>query len=130
MARFAELDVFKKVIRVLVLDDKDTQDKKGNEVESVGAKYLNNGFGGTWVRTSYNTQGGVHTLGGTPFRKNHAGIGYTYDETRDAFIPPQPFNSWTLNEDTCQWEAPVALPDDDKLYEWNEETTSWVEVTI
>jgi len=130
MARFAELDVFKKVIRVLVLDDKDTQDKKGNEVESVGVKYLNNSFGGTWVRTSYNTQGGVHTLGGTPFRKNHAGIGFTYDEARDAFIPPQLYNSWTLNEDTCQWEAPSAYPDDDKLYEWNEETTSWVEVTI
>ena len=126
MARFAELDVFKKVIRVLVLDDKDTQDKKGNEVESVGAKYLNNGFGGTWVRTSYNTQGGVHRLGGTPFRKNHAGIGFTYDEARDAFIPPQLYNSWTLNEDTCQWEAPVAYPDDDsKDYQWNEETTSW-----
>ena len=129
MARFAELDVFKKVIRVLVLDDKDTQDKKGNEVESVGVKYLNNAFGGTWVRTSYNTQGGVHTLGGTPFRKNHAGIGFTYDETRDAFIPPQPFNSWTLNEDTCNWEAPVAYPDDGKEYKWNEETTSWVEIT-
>ncbi len=128
MARFAELDVFKKVIRVLVLDDKDTQDKKGNEVESIGAKYLNNGFGGTWVRTSYNTQGGVHRLGGTPFRKNHAGIGFTYDETRDAFIPPQPFNSWTLNEDTCNWEAPVAYPDDGKEYKWNEETTSWVEL--
>ena len=130
MARFAELDVFKKVIRVLVLDDKDTQDKKGNEVESVGAKYLNNGFGGTWVRTSYNTQGGVHTLGGTPFRKNYAGIGFTYDEARDAFIPPQPYNSWTLNEDTCNWEAPSAFPDDGKAYEWNEETTSWEEVTI
>jgi hypothetical protein len=130
MAHFAELDVLKKVIRVLVLDDKDTQDKNGNEVESVGAKYLNNGFGGTWVRTSYNTQGGVHTLGGTPFRKNHAGIGFTYDETRDAFIPPQPFNSWTLNEDTCHWEAPVACPDDDKYYEWNEETTSWDEFVV
>ena len=125
MARFAELDVFKKVIRVLVLDDKDTQDKKGNEVESVGVKYLHDGFGGTWVRTSYNTQGGVHKLGGTPFRKNHAGIGYTYDETRDAFIPKQPYNSWTLNEDTCNWEAPSAKPDDGKMYEWNEETTSW-----
>ena len=128
MARFAEIDVFKKVIRVLVLDDKDTQDKKGNEVESVGVKYLNNAFGGTWVRTSYNTQGGVHTLGGTPFRKNHAGIGFTYDEDRDAFIPKQPFNSWTLNEDTCNWEAPVARPDDGKLYDWNEETVGWVEL--
>ena len=129
MARFAEIDVLKKVIRVLVLDDKDTQDKNGNEVESVGAKYLHDAFGGTWVRTSYNTKGGVHKLGGTPFRKNHAGKGYTYDETRDAFIPPQPFNSWTLNEDTCNWEAPSAYPDDGKMYEWNEETVSWVEVT-
>jgi len=129
MARFAELDVFKKVIRVLVLDDKDTQDKKGNEVESVGAKYLNNGFGGTWVRTSYNTQGGVHKLGGTPFRKNHAGIGYTYDEDKDAFIPQKPYNSWTLNETTCLWEAPSAYPDDGKDYKWNEETTSWDEIT-
>jgi hypothetical protein len=128
MARFAEIDVLKKVIRVLVLDDKDTQDKNGNEVESVGAKYLHDAFGGTWVRTSYNTKGGVHKLGGTPFRKNHAGKGYTYDETRDAFIPPQPFNSWTLNEDTCNWEAPSAYPDDGKMYEWNEETTSWVEL--
>tara|TARA_Y100000310_G_scaffold236881_1_gene240147 strand:- start:198 stop:428 length:231 start_codon:yes stop_codon:yes gene_type:complete len=73
MARFAELDVSKRVIRILVLDDKDTQDENGNEVESVGAKYLHGGFGGTWVRTSYNTQSGVHTLDGTPFRKNYAG---------------------------------------------------------
>ena len=76
-------------------------------------------------RTSYNTHGGVHSSGGTPFRKNFAGIGFTYDQTRDAFIPPKPFNSWTLNEDTCQWEAPVAYPDDGKTYEWNEETTTW-----
>jgi len=77
-------------------------------------------------RTSYNTIGGVHQLGGTPFRKNFAGFGYTYDATRDAFIPPQPFLSWTLNEDTCLWEPPVPFPTDGQLYNWDEPTTSWV----
>ena len=76
-------------------------------------------------RTSYNTRGGVHANGGTPFRKNYAGIGYTYDETRDAFIPPQPYDSWTLNETSCLWEAPVSYPTDGEQYEWNEETTTW-----
>jgi hypothetical protein len=76
-------------------------------------------------RTSYNTIGGVHKLGGTPFRKNFAGIGMNYDETRDAFIPPKPFNSWILNEDTCLWNAPVAYPQDDNRYTWNEQTLSW-----
>ena len=80
-------------------------------------------------RTSYNTRGGVHINGGTPFRKNYAGIGYTYDETRDAFIPPKPFDSWALNEDSCLWEAPTAYPDDDQMYTWNEETTSWDLIT-
>ena len=80
---------------------------------------------GTWVQTSYNTLAGVHSNGGTPLRKNYAGIGYTYDSTRDAFIPPQPYSSWTLDETTCQWEPPVAIPDDDNLYDWNEATTSW-----
>lgn len=80
-------------------------------------------------RTSYNTRGGVHISGGTPYRKNYAGIGYTYDEQRDAFIPPKPFNSWVLNETTCLWDAPTTMPDDGKQYFWNEETTSWVEVT-
>ena len=127
MAHFVEINDLKKVIQAVVLDNKDTQDTDGNEVESIGAKYLHDGFGGTWVKTSYNTQGGVHKLGGTPFRKNYAGIGYTYDEAKDAFIPPQNYPSWTLNEDTCQWEAPVAYPNDDKKYLWNEETTSWVE---
>jgi hypothetical protein len=84
---------------------------------------------GTWVQTSYNTLGGEHKLGGTPLRKNFAGVGYTYDETRDAFIPPQPFDSWTLNEDTCLWESPVAYPDDSNMYNWNEETQTWDEVT-
>jgi len=85
-------------------------------------------YTGQWVQTSYNTQGGVHLLGGTPLRKNYAGIGYTYDEARDAFIPPKPFNSWLLNEDTCQWDAPVAYPTDDKFYMWDEEQQQWTEV--
>ena len=127
MAAFAEINVLKKVIRVLALDDKDTQDKHGNEVEAVGVKYLNKAFGGTWLRTSYNTAKNTHKLGGTPFRKNFAGIGFTYDETRDAFIPPQNYPSWTINEDTCIWEAPVAYPGDGKVYEWNELDKSWVE---
>ena len=87
-------------------------------------------------RTSYNTRGGVHYTNGEPsddqsqaFRKNYAGIGYTYDETRDAFIPPKPFDSWTLNEDSCLWEAPVAYPEDGQQYTWNEETTSWDLIT-
>jgi hypothetical protein len=84
---------------------------------------------GEWIQTSYNTKGGVHTLGGTPLRKNYAGVGYTYDRTKDAFIPPKPFASWTLNEETCLWDAPVAMPTDDKLYRWDENTTSWIEVT-
>jgi hypothetical protein len=79
-------------------------------------------------RTSYNTVGGVHNSGGTPFRKNYAGIGYTYDEQRDAFIPPKPYNSWVLNETSCLWDPPTPMPQDDKMYTWNEETTSWVEV--
>ena len=112
MAHFAEIDDSNRVIRVVVVDDKDTQDENGDEVESIGAKYLSDGFGGTWVRTSYNTNGGVHRLGGTPFRKNYAGPGVTYDEGRDAFIDTQPFPSWTLNEDTCQWEPPVSFPTD------------------
>ncbi len=127
MAAFAEINVLKKVIRVLALDDKDTQDKHGNEVEAVGVKYLNKAFGGTWLRTSYNTAKNTHKLGGTPFRKNHAGIGYTFNEAKDAFISPKPYDSWTLNEETCQWKAPTAMPDDDKKYEWNEDTQAWDE---
>ena len=83
---------------------------------------------GEWIQTSYNTHGGVHATGGTPMRKNYAGIGFTYDRTRDAFIPPQPFASWTLNDSTCLWNAPVAMPTDGKFYNWDEATTAWVEV--
>lgn len=83
-------------------------------------------FGDGWVQTSYNTRGGEHPEG-RPLRKNFAGIGYAYDAERDAFIPPQPYTSWSLNEDTCLWEAPVPYPEDGALYRWDEETLSWVE---
>jgi hypothetical protein len=122
MAHFAEVDSNNVVVRVLVV---------GDEQEHRGQEFLANdlGLGGTWLKTSYNTQGGVHTTGGTPFRKNYAGIGYTYDAGRDAFIPPKPFNSWTLDEDTCLWNAPVAYPTDGNLYTWNEDNQSWDEVS-
>lgn len=84
---------------------------------------------GEWIQTSYNTHGGVHTNGGVPLRKNYAGIGFTYDKTRDAFIPPNIFPSWTLNEETCLWEPPIPKPDDGKIYTWNETTTTWIEST-
>ena len=84
---------------------------------------------GEWIQTSYNTHGGVHATGGTPLRKNYAGIGFTYDRTRDAFIPPQPFASWVLDDNTCLWNAPVAMPIDGKAYSWDEATKAWVEVT-
>jgi hypothetical protein len=114
MAHFAEIDENNTVIQVIVVE----QD------------VINTGMFGdpaTWIQTSYNTHGGVHRLGGTPLRKNYAGIGYTYDRTRDAFVPPKPFNSWILNEDTCMYEAPTPMPDDEKMYIWDEATTSWVE---
>ena len=84
---------------------------------------------GAWIQTSYRTHGGQHPEG-TPLRKNYAGIGYSYDAGRDAFIPPKPFASWTLNDTTCLWDAPVAMPTDGKVYTWNEETVNWVEVVI
>ena len=83
---------------------------------------------GEWIQTSYNTHGNQHTNGGTPLRGNYAGIGYTYDRTNDVFYAPKPFASWILNESTWLWEAPVAMPDDDKKYEWDEATTSWKEI--
>ena len=82
---------------------------------------------GQWIQTSYNTHGGVHATGGTPLRKNYAGIGYTYDSQRDAFIPPKPYASWTLNDDTCLWDAPTPMPTEGGPYRWDETTTSWVE---
>jgi len=83
---------------------------------------------GEWIQTSYNTHGGVHSQDGTPLRKNYAGIGFSYDRTLDAFIPPQPYPSWVLDEETCLWNAPVAYPDDGKMYRWNEETVNWIEI--
>ena len=83
---------------------------------------------GEWIQTSYNTHGGVHLLDGTPLRKNYAGIYFSYDRTLDAFIPPKPYASWILDEETCLWNAPVAYPEDDKMYKWNEEIVNWIEV--
>jgi hypothetical protein len=100
------------------------------QVIVIDQETLNTGNWGNpseWVQTSYNTQGGQHPEG-RPLRKNFAGIGYTYDATRDAFVPPKPFPSWVLNEDTCLWSAPTPMPTDGKMYTWDEETTSWVEV--
>jgi hypothetical protein len=123
MAHFAEIDEKNIVLRVLVID---------NEHERNGQTYLAEdlGFGGTWIQTSYNTHGGVHDLEEIPLRKNYAGIGYTYDEVRDAFIPPQNFPSWILDENTCQWNPPVEYPSDGKIYLWEEESTSWIELML
>lgn len=82
---------------------------------------------GAWIQTSYNTYGGVHKLGGIPLRKNYAGIGYVYDVEKDAFIPPKPYDSWLLDEETCLWFPPVEKPQDDKFYKWDETTTNWIE---
>lgn len=118
MAHFAELDANNVVLRVIVVGNTDTSDADGVEKEHIGAAFCERLFGGTWKKTSYNGN----------IRKNYAGIGYTYDAQRDAFIPPQPFPSWVLVEDTCQWAAPVAMPTDGKMYSWDEPTTSWVEM--
>ena len=118
MAHFAKLDENNVVIFVTV----GRQEDDGKEADLCART------GDVYKQTSYNTHGGVHALGGTPLRKNYAGIGYTYDAGRDAFIPPKPYASWVLNETTCLWDAPVAYPDDGKRYSWDEATTSWVEV--
>ena len=103
------------------------------QVNVVDEEYFNANtetrYTGQWVQTSYNTHGGVHTLGGTPLRKNYAGIGYTYDEERDAFIPPKPYTKWILNEDTCQWQSPLPYPEDDKDYIWNDNKGEWEEIS-
>jgi len=128
MAHFAKINSDNVVVNVNVVDNSKLLDENGIESEANGVAHLDrhgseNGF--SWKQTSYNTFGGVHSLGVTPFRKNYAGIGYTYDQTRDAFYTPKPYPSWTLNEDTCLWEAPTEKPDDAKFYNWNEDTTSW-----
>jgi hypothetical protein len=119
MAHFAEIDANNIVVRVLVVPDE--QEHRGQEFLSIDL-----GLGGSWFQTSYNTVGGFHIEGGTAFRKNYAGIGYTYDEARDAFIPPKPHPNWLLNEDTCLWESPVPYPADGEPYTWDEESQSWL----
>ena len=117
MGHFAQIDDNNIVTQVIVAE----QD------------FINSGAVGDpskWIQTSYNTYGGQHKNGGTPLRKNYAGIGYSYDSVRDAFYTPKPFNSWSLNEETCLWEAPTPYPTDGKLYLWNEDTLSWDEVAI
>ena len=126
MASFAKIGLNNKVIEVLSVVNEVLHDSNGIEQESIGIDFLTKLTGyPVWKQTSYNTIGGVHSSGGTPFRKNHAGIGYTYDEDRDAFIPKKTYNSWILNEQTCLWEAPVAKPQDGNKYTWNEQTLSW-----
>jgi len=121
MAHFAKLGVGNIIEKVEVVS---------NDIattEQAGVEFLQNLYKdrAVWKQTSYNTHGGIHKLDGTPFRKNYAGIGYTYDQTRDAFIPPKTYNSWILNETTCLWEAPVAYPTDGQRYNWNETNQSW-----
>lgn len=121
MAHFAEIDDNNIVVQVLVIPD--------NE-ENRGQEFLANdlGLGGVWIQTSFNTRGGVHLTGGIPLRKNYAGIGYVYDSVKDAFIPPKPFASWVLDEDTCIWAAPTPYPSDGEIYSWNESALEWVRV--
>jgi len=117
MAHFAELDANNVVLRVIVVDNKDTADANGVEKEHIGAAFCERLFGGTWKQTSYNGN----------IRKNYAGVGFTYQSDIDAFVPPQPYPSWVLNPNTAQWQAPVPKPDDGKMYRWDEDTLSWVE---
>ena len=118
MAHFAELDDNNIVLRVIVGVD---EPHDGETIYAQTTKTV-------WKKTSYNTFAGQHLLGGTPFRKNYAGIGFTYDAQRDAFIPAKPYASWTLNEQTCQWEAPVPMPTGEKMYAWDESSLSWIEI--
>jgi hypothetical protein len=136
MAHFAQLDANNVVTQVIVVSDIDTSDAIGQEKEHIGAAFCEKLFGGTWKKTSYNTRAGVYYLAhgevgydqSKALRKNYAGIGFTYDEQRDAFIPPKVYASWVLDETTCNWKAPVDMPTDGKQYSWNEETQSWDEV--
>jgi len=116
MAHFCELDSNNVVKQVIVVSNADTSTAQGEEKESIGIAFCERLFGGTWVKTSYNGN----------IRKNYAGIGYSYDAQRDAFIPPKNHNSWVLDEQTCRWVAPVAMPTDGKMYVWDESTKSWI----
>lgn len=126
MATFVKLNSENIVEQGISIHNNELLDN-GIESEQKGIDFCKSLFGQdtNWKQTSYNTQGGIHKLGGTPFRKNHAGIGFTYDQNRDAFIPPKPYNSWLLNEDTCQWQSPVTYPEDKKRYIWNEGNQTW-----
>lgn len=120
MAHFAKIGIDNVVLEVLVVNNVDTMTPQGEEREEIGVEFLQKLTGhSAWKQTSYNAN----------FRKNYAGIGFTYDSARDAFIPPKPFNSWTLNETTCNWEPPVAYPTDGEMYKWNEDVTNWELVT-
>mgnify|MGYP003660465145 FL=1 len=127
MAHYCKLGTGNIVEQTVVVANGVITDKFGVEHEHLGEQFLQETFKSRdiWKQTSYNTRGGIHQLGGTPFRKNFAGVGYYYDFDRDAFIPIKPFNSWILNETTCRWEAPVAYPDDDNNYNWNETNQNW-----
>ena len=114
MSHFAKLDSNNIVIFVTVGRDEDDENE------------LTTRTGDVYKRTSYNTRAGQHQLGGTPFRKNYAGLGYTYDYKRDAFIPPKSFNSWILDENTCIWVPPIAYPTDGNTYSWDESTQQWI----
>jgi hypothetical protein len=130
MASFAKIGLNGKVIEVQSVVNEVLHDSNGIEQESIGIDFLTKLTGwAIWKQTSYNTHGGVHSSGGISLRKNHAGVGYTYDEDRDAFYSPKPFNSWILNEDTCIWKAPVAIPttelEENQYYSWNESIINW-----
>lgn len=119
MAHWAEIDDNNIVVRVTVGNNNDPDE---------GYNWLVENLGGTWIKTSYNTNAGVHLLGGTPLRKNFASVGFTYDLARDAFIAPKPYDSWILDEESCTWEAPISYPDDGTIYEWDESVVNWIEV--
>ena len=132
MAYFAKIGNGNIVEQVIVVNNSVITDENGIEQEQLGIDFINSLYNTNdiWKKTSFNTHGNVHRLGGIPFRKNYAGIGDTYDEQRDAFIPPKPYNSWILNENTCLWDAPIPKPQDNNVYDWNEETQSWDLVKI
>ena len=128
MAHFAKLGLNGKVLTITSVNNSVLLDSNGIEQEQKGIDFLTEHTNWpVWVQCSYNTKKGIHLLGGTPFRKNHAGIGFKYDSDRDAFIPSKPnlFPSWIIDEDTCVWKAPVVKPDDGQRYLWNEETQQW-----
>ena len=121
MAHFAQLDENNIVVQVIVA---------GDEYESTGEQLYAETVGGVWKRTSYNTVSGTHRNGGTPFRGNYAGVGFKYDETLDAFIPPKPFESWLFNESTFNWVPPIPVPDASSVWMWDEEKQAWVEPPV